>query len=173
MPPSFDLFGLTFRDNHGMWTSRIFLPCWADFLPCMGSYASIDSSEKAGMAWINISKGYDDPIEAPEKFQIEAVAGIVEYSEHLMRDVCKCAMEYHNKKRLDFPEIKQYSVRTEEIIGIHAVHINKGAKLGAAYIGYEFGYIFDEEHGFGVSTCGGKLIAFGDGGTATAEYWEE
>jgi hypothetical protein len=49
------------------------------------------------------------------------------------------------------------------MIGIHVLAKHRGGK---AFVGYEFHSAWDEEHGCGVLTHGGKVLAIGQADTA-------
>jgi hypothetical protein len=44
------------------------------------------------------------------------------------------------------------------LLGLSVVHVLKAAKGGAAYVGFEFGCTWEEEHGLGVMTHRGRVV---------------
>lgn len=48
-----------------------------------------------------------------------------------------------------------------KVMGLHDVHVLATAKDGFAYIGFEFGCNWDDEHGFGVMTHTDRVVAVG------------
>ena len=49
------------------------------------------------------------------------------------------------------------------MIGLGIVHVLSIAKDGHAYIGFEMGCTWDEEHGVGVMTHMGRVVGVGQG----------
>jgi hypothetical protein len=45
------------------------------------------------------------------------------------------------------------------LLGLSVVHVLNAAKDGAAYVGFEFGCTWEEEHGLGVLTHRGRPVA--------------
>jgi hypothetical protein len=52
------------------------------------------------------------------------------------------------------------------LMGLSTVHIGDVEKDGFAYIGFEFGCNWEEEHGLGVMTHKDRIIEVGDAETA-------
>jgi hypothetical protein len=48
------------------------------------------------------------------------------------------------------------------LIGLGNVHVLPVVKDGMAYVGFEFGCTWDEEHGLGVMTYGTRVLSVGD-----------
>jgi hypothetical protein len=56
------------------------------------------------------------------------------------------------------------------LVGLSAVHVLDVFRDGAACVGFEFGCVWDEEHGAGVMTHLGRVIARGQATCAFAEW---
>ena len=52
------------------------------------------------------------------------------------------------------------------LIGLHNVHFVPLMKDGLPYFGYEFGCIWDDEHGLGVLMHGRRVVEVGDAQTS-------
>ena len=52
------------------------------------------------------------------------------------------------------------------LIGVGIVHVLAEAKAGHAYVGFEMGCTWDEEHGLGVLTHIGRVVELGQADTA-------
>ncbi len=63
------------------------------------------------------------------------------------------------------PEV-QSPEQFRELIGLSTVHILAVAKRGFAYVGFEFGCLWDDEHGFGVLTHKNYVVDIGGADTA-------
>jgi Domain of unknown function (DUF6985) len=58
------------------------------------------------------------------------------------------------------PDISEPS-ELRPLIGLSNVHVLSVVRDGAAYIGFEFGCVWDDEHGAGVMTHLGRVVATG------------
>lgn len=54
----------------------------------------------------------------------------------------------------------------KSLIGLSAVHLLHISKEGTAYVGYEFGCTWDDEHGLGVMTHKDRIIEIGGADTS-------
>jgi len=79
-----------------------------------------------------------------------------------------CAMQSKHGKEL-MPDIGDL----EELIGLSTVHILPVAKDGIAYIGFELGCVWEEEHGLGVMTHRDRVVEVGGADTAFTEWIAE
>jgi hypothetical protein len=59
------------------------------------------------------------------------------------------------------------------LIGLSNVHLLSVVKDGVAYVGFEFGCAWDAEHGAGVMTHLGRVVAVGQADTALLEWIAE
>jgi hypothetical protein len=48
------------------------------------------------------------------------------------------------------------------VMGLHDVHVHVTVRDGLAYVGFEFGCNWEDEHGFGVLTHSDRVIEIGD-----------
>ena len=58
------------------------------------------------------------------------------------------------------PEV-HHADEFRRLMGLSVVHLMNVSKNGVAYVGYEFGCSWDEEHGFGVMTHKDQVIEVG------------
>jgi hypothetical protein len=63
-------------------------------------------------------------------------------------------------------------------LGLSTVHVLQVVKEDAAYVGFEFGCTWDEEHGLGIMTHQGRIVEYPDmgigkvsGGDLASEDW--
>jgi hypothetical protein len=56
------------------------------------------------------------------------------------------------------------------LIGLSAVHVLAEARDGIAYVGFEFGCEWDEEHGAGVMTHRGRIVAVGQADVSSGKW---
>ena len=56
------------------------------------------------------------------------------------------------------------------LVGLSSVHVLNVVRAGVACIGFEFGCVWDEEHGAGVMTHRGRVIATGQADCSFVEW---
>ena len=61
----------------------------------------------------------------------------------------------------------------KELIGLSVIHLMNVHRDGVAYVGYEFGCSWDEEHGSGVMMHKNRIVEIGDGNTAFLSWKAE
>jgi hypothetical protein len=69
----------------------------------------------------------------------------------------KSAAERYSKGRPDFHTAEQL----KNLIGLSQIHLLNVSKDEVAYVGYQFGCSWDDEHGLGFMTHKDRIIDFG------------
>jgi hypothetical protein len=72
----------------------------------------------------------------------------------------------------ELPVIKNVK-QLREVIGLGTVHVLPVTRKDRAYIGFELGCEWDEEHGFGVMTHGTRVVVHGGADHAFLEWVAE
>jgi hypothetical protein len=170
----------------GDWAGTDVLPSWAGFQSRGGAYTSRSSARpskgKVEVQVTSLPRGEDDDDadDAPPP-SAEQVAGYRHLKENqdTVRDAVVAAVfkEYPKiRKSYDFgdddhqddhymPVIKGKD-ELRNLIGLGIVHVLDHAKAGHAYVGFELGCTWDEEHGLGVLTHKGRVVEVGQADTA-------
>ncbi len=68
--------------------------------------------------------------------------------------------DFEEEYGYDVPVVNQPE-ELKELIKLHTVHVESGAKDGIAYLGFEFDCNWDEEHGLGVMMHGSRVLEVG------------
>jgi hypothetical protein len=161
--------------HHGVWEKQDVFPSWAGFQSRGGPYSSADSPEPSkGEVTVMIAPpgGGEDAV-PPAKEQIESYSFLKEHEKEMAEAVLGGILADYPKLReaygLDDDKSMPKIRRAEEfkkLIGLGTVHVLSVAKSGRAYVGFEFGCEWDEEHGLGVLTHEKRVVGVGNADTA-------
>ncbi len=177
-PPDYSEPGLpTFSWDGDVWSATDTLPSWAGFQSRGGAYGARDRREPAtGRVNVGIQTPRNKPTQ-PRPSQAAAYRWLKEHEADVARAVRDAAFAYYPSARAEwlrhFPDDSaSLPVLTApgdlaQVMGLHDVHVLATAKDGFAYIGFEFGCNWDDEHGFGVMTHKDRVIAIGEARRAT------
>jgi hypothetical protein len=167
------------------WVTSIMLPSWEGFQSRQGPYNSIDELITSDGS---ITLMLHTPDNEPSTLSIEQVVAyqhLIEHQEYIRDSLLQAIFaEYptwQEEYALDFsaeeaeevmPHI-QSPEQLKDLIGLSIVHIHTDAKDGIAYVGYEFGCNWEEEHGLGAMTHAGRVVDIGGADTAILEWIAE
>lgn len=157
----------------------ISLPIWSRFQSRQGSYGSIDPQEHSDGIF-QLSIGGDMIVDKPEitTYHINAYTYLSTHSEQICSSILNHLFSEYKNLQADYSydydeaEIKEMmpDIETVEqfrnLIGLSRIHIMNVAKDGHAYVGYEFGCTWEEEHGLGFMTHKDRIIDFGGADTS-------
>jgi len=157
--------------NGYFWEASIILSAWAGFQSRGGAYTSVDSLAVSDGAVTLYVMTPDNEPSPPAPEQANAFEYLVEQQD-AMRDAILQAIfaEYPSMQDLygddaeDADEVMPDIENTEQLkamIGLSIVHVRSPSDDGVSNIGFEFGCIWDEEHGLGVLTKAGQVVEVG------------
>jgi hypothetical protein len=155
----------------------------------LGAYAASSSTEESdGTARLSVSPPAGVAERSPSAEQASALRYLLEHEEAIRDAVLAAIFEAYPviRQRLrgqgflvesDMPALE----RPEQLkshIGLSTIHILPVVKNVAAYIGFEFGCTWDDEHGLGVMTHQGRIVELPhmgigkvSGGDLASEDW--
>jgi|ERR1043166_4009878 hypothetical protein len=155
------------------WEGRGVLPAWAGFQQRLGPYASTSGSKpSAGEVQLSVSSPEDGVPTEPSEAQEKAFRH-VRQNDAAMRDkVLKAVFDAYPERRETYKEFLGEDFETQmpvlkapadlkSLIGLSTIHILAVEKDGLAYLGFEFGCEWEEEHGLGVMSHGDRIIEVG------------
>jgi hypothetical protein len=161
------------------WKGEVVLPSWAGFQARRGLYASVSSPATSdGRVGLTVAPQSEDVDRRtrllPE--QVRAFQLLLD-SERSVGDAVLRAifLEYpalRDAYGLDddvmaevMPEIERPE-QLRMLIGLATVHLLSQAREGIAFIGFEFGCTWEEEHGLGVMTHKDRVLEVGAADTS-------
>jgi Domain of unknown function (DUF6985) len=160
------------RWNEFSWAGKTKLKSWAGFQCRQGAYTSQSSDEPSdGAVTINVIPSERSADVPPSAEQVNAFRYLVEHEDVIRDAVIAAILEEYPRLRQNFfangfgediPVIERPE-QLKDHIGLGIVHILPVVKDGAAYIGFEFGCTWDEEHGLGLMTHQGRVVEMGMG----------
>lgn len=149
---------------------ELILSSWSGFQSRHGFYASIDTNEvSSGLVRVFVEGKEVDYVKVTTVEQVNAIKYLVDNSD-IVRDALLTGLLN------EIPELKEiYEDLIPEIhkiedfrncIGLGNIHLMSSDKDNFAYIGFELGCDWDEEHGVGVMMHKDRVIAIGQADTA-------
>jgi hypothetical protein len=156
-------------DNYS-WAGEVRLPSWAGFQSRRGPYASVnDVRPSDGTARLTVDA---EAKARPTPEQVAAFRHLLDNEAAVAEAVKLALLDYYPGEReayLDAYDLEESDEVPEvmdlaglrSLVGLGSVHVLSLARDGLACIGFEFGCVWDGEHGAGVMTHRGRVIATG------------
>ena len=153
------------------------LTAWAGFQSRQGWYNGKDR-EAPSDGWMKLSVEGDPNAEPPVMSAEQAAAYqyLMEHQEAIQQHIRAAALVHYNEweAQCGYDEESGFSAPRaadrasfQPVMGLSQVHLLDLSKDGIAYVGYECGCEWDEEHGFGVLTHRDRVI---EGGSADVSF---
>jgi len=144
---------------------QITLSSWKGFPSRQGFYGSGDTKDDSnGSVKVFINGRQVDYVKISTQEQVNAIDFLYNNHERIRDEIL-------TKLFQELPEIKEIYEdlvpETDEISdfknipGLSIIHIMESDKEGFAYVGYEFGCNWEDEHGIGIMTHKDKVIEIG------------
>lgn len=159
------------------WVGEVILPSWSGFQTRRGGYGAVSSQETSdGTARLSISPLDRQARTHPTDEQVAAFRHLMENEEAVAAAVARALVDYCPGEAYDEDDDEDGVLDVSEpgdlrpLIGISAVHVLNVFHDGAACIGFEFGCVWDEEHGAGVVTHLGRVLATGQASCSFVEW---
>ena len=147
------------------------LETWKGYQSRLGDYNSIDKIDKSDGS-VKLEVGGDMVIEFPE-IKIDHVNSynfLLENQQLLRDNILSELINYYNFLKEEYnyseedlelmPDITHVN-DFSNLIGLSTIHLLNVFKDDFAYVGYEFGCNWDEEHGLGILTYKDRIIEIG------------
>jgi hypothetical protein len=167
-------------NKYDYWDGQIVLPAWAGFQSRLGDYGAESSTTVSdGSARLNIVTRGNEKI-APSPEQAAAYQYLVKQQEVVRDSIFQAIFAKYSEWQEDFgydeEEIEKYMPNIEQpdqlksLMGLSTVRIFHTSKNGLAYVGFEFGCTWDDEHGLGAMTHGNRVVELGGADTAILQW---
>lgn len=164
------------------WGAGLRLPSWVGYQSRLGPYGSIDSPlpSDGSVRFIFAPEGRDL---APLNDEELALLIWFERNEPAVSKSVKDAVidwcSPNNRTRLeefdfgnDFPYVANESALMS-LVGLHSINMHQLTSSKIPYLGYEFGCVWEEEHGLGVLVHGTRCVKVGFADTAILMWLAE
>jgi hypothetical protein len=161
--------------EHYFWVGAIVLPSWAGFQARRGGYGAVSSRKPSdGTARLSISPLDDKARSHPMPEQVAAFQHLLDNEATVAAAVVRALVDYCPGDAYDEDDEELMAVSEpadlRPLIGLSSVHVLNVVRNGMACIGFEFGCVWDEEHGAGVMTHHGGVIATGQADCSFVEW---
>jgi hypothetical protein len=176
------------------WTGTIVLPAWAGFQTRQGPYGRVNSAKSSdGSVRLYLKPPGDDKERRPPTAeQIAAYQHLTRHGKVLHDAILRRIFEEYpswrdewldaygleededSEEAQEVPPI-QRPEQLRDLMGLSIVHIMSESRHGLAFVGFEFGCVWETEHGLGIMTHGDRILAVGQADTSFRVYrrWME
>jgi hypothetical protein len=149
---------------------QITLPAWIGFQSRQGFYGSKDSSGISnGLVKVHINGRQVDYVKTTTQEQINALIFLHDNADKIRDGILNALFNELSVIKEIYeglvPEINSIS-DFKNVLGLSIIHVMDSDKDGIAYLGYEFGCDWDDEHGLGVMMHKERVIGIGQAGTS-------
>ena len=162
------------------WTCPIVLPAWAGFQSRRGPYASRSALMPSDGSALLYLMPPDDMGAVPTPEQAAAYRHLMDHQEATRDAILQAIFDrypdeqkaygYEGEEAEELMPDLQDREQLRAMIGLSNVHLFPVVKDGIAYIGFEFGCCWDDEHGLGAMTHAGRIVEVGGADTAILEW---
>jgi len=158
------------------WEGKTVLRSWAGFQERLGPYAWVSSSEPSkGEVRLYVSSPDENNQKnpaPPSESQTKAFSYLQENDQSVQQKVLKAIFDVYSKWRESYRSFLGQRFDQEmpvlftpldlkPLIGLSTIHILSVDKDGLAYVGFEFGCTWEEEHGLGVMSHRDHIVDVG------------
>jgi hypothetical protein len=162
------------------------LRSWAGFQRRDAAYAGLSSRKPSTgdvVVSIKVAVAEDETPHLPSQAQRRAFQYLLDHEAAITAAVLRRVLRAYPAERRasidalpeledELPVIKKVN-QLRSLIGLGTVHVLPVTRGDRAYIGFELGCVWEEEHGFGVMTHGTRVVAHGGADTAILEWVAE
>jgi hypothetical protein len=182
-PPPFSPFPPLHWDDY-FWVGEVALASWAGFQSRRGAYGSVSSRGPSdGSARLTITA--PDVQNPPSPEQATAFQLLLDEEKAIGDSVLQEIFDHYPEWKDEYADATDDEEADEvmpdlesadqlrQLMGLSNVHILRVAKDGIAYVGFEFGCVWEREHGLGVMTHGDRVVAVGGADVSFLEWIAE
>jgi hypothetical protein len=168
------------------WASTITLPAWKGFQCRLGPYASRQSRTPSdGTTRLSVASPGKDSTTPPSAEQAEACRYLLAHQDTVRDSILRAVFyeypdyraAYYEDNDLDDSDgalpVLDHPEELRELIGLSSVLIHHVTREGIAYVGYEFGCAWEEEHGLGAMTHRDRVVTVGGADVSILEWIAE
>jgi hypothetical protein len=157
------------------WTAELTLASWAGFQIRHGDHlAARDASTADGTARLSIVTADGEARTPPTPEQATAFRHLLDNEAAVAEAVAGALVRYCPGEAYDGDDDVLWEVSEpgdlRPLIRLAGVHVPNVVSDGVAYIGFEFDCAWDPEHGAGVMTHRGRVVATGQGDVSFTEW---
>lgn len=149
---------------------QITLPAWIGFQSRQGFYGSKDRNGTSnGLVKVLINGRQVDYVKTTTQEQINALSFLHDNADKIRDEILNALFNELSVIKDIYedlvPEINNIS-DFKNVLGLSTIHVMDSDKDGIAYLGYEFGCDWDDEHGLGIMMHKERVIEIGQADTS-------
>jgi hypothetical protein len=157
------------------WVGEIVLPAWAGFQARRGRDGAVNSRRPSdGSARLSIVPPDDKARTPPTAEQVAAFRHLMDNEAAVADAVVRALVDSCPGEADDGDDEELLEVSEPDdlrpLVGLSSVHVLNVVRDGVACIGFGFDCVWDEEHGAGVMTHLGRVIATGQADCSFVEW---
>lgn len=157
------------------WVGEVILPSWAGFQARQEGYGAVSSRRPSdGTARLSISPLDAKLRTAPTVEQVAAFRHLMDNEATVAATVMDALVRYCPGEAYDGDDEELMEVDEPDdlrsLVGLSSLHVLDVIHEGIACVGFAFGCVWDEEHGAGVMTHRGRVIATGQADCSFVEW---
>jgi hypothetical protein len=166
------------------WAGKITLPSWAGFKSRPDSPRSKKVSDGTVKVSVHVEDAEDDAPALPTAAQVAAMKHLLRSEKKTASAVLRTIFEVYPEAKAEYeegydeepgttlPEIKKPE-GLRSLMCLKCVHVLYVEKDGVAYTGFDFGCLWEEEHGAGVMTHLSRVVEVGQADCSFLEWIAE
>lgn len=163
------------------WEGQTVLSSWEGFQERLGPYSFVSSSAPSkGVVRLSVSSPDNNLPSPPSEAQLKGFCFVRDADKLLQEKVLKAVFDVYPAWRENSKDFLGEDLEEQmpalhapsdlkPLIGLSTIHVLNVEKDGLAYVGFEFGCTWDEEHGLGVMTHAGHVIEVGSADESFSE----
>jgi hypothetical protein len=165
------------------WSATVTLPAWEGFQCRLGPYASrVGRKASDGTVRLSVSTPFGQKQTPPSPEQAAAYRDLVARQRAIRGSILQAIFHEYPDYRASY--IADYDLdesdetvpvldrpeQLKDLIGLSGVLIHPVIREGVAYVGYEFGCVWEEEHGLGAMVHQDRVVTVGHADVAILEW---
>ena len=172
--------------NEYFWEATVRLPAWAGYQDRTGPYGSKGGAKESdGLVRLTIDILSDEERSDPTPEQSAAYTHLLKNQKQIQKAILLEVFEKYPEYRASFiadydldetdnqlPVLKRYQ-QLKDLVGLSSIFIHTVEKDGTAYVGYEFGCAWEEEHGLGAMMHMDRVVEIGHADVGLLEWIAE
>jgi hypothetical protein len=151
------------------WKGRAVLQSWRGFQCRLGNYGARSAKEESdGTVTLYVAPPGGAALKPPCAEQANAYRHLLDHETQIRDAVLQAIFDAYPAMRQRYPFGDELAAeemppitrpeQLRDLIGLAIVHVLNVAKDGTAYVGFEFGCTWEEEHGLGLMTHLGRIV---------------
>jgi hypothetical protein len=168
------------------WSATITLPAWEGFQDRLGPYASRRGRKASdGSARLSVRPPGEEKQSPPSLEQAAAYRYLIAHQQRIRDSILQAVFDEYPDYRASYIEgygldesdgtlpLLDRPEQLKDLVGLSEVLVHPVVREGVAYVGYEFGCAWEEEHGLGAMLHQDRVVKVGHADVAILAWIAE